>query len=77
MNHPERTRSTILTLLAEASAQMTDWLELKGLRLSTVMRPLFVLEQAGLIATSKEHALNAAKFAAVSSTVVSLAALPV
>ena len=48
------TRRSILTSLAERPARVTDLAEPTGLRLPTVMRHLSVLEEAGLIATSKE-----------------------
>ncbi len=48
------TRRSILTRLAERPARVTDLFEPTGLRLPTVMRHLSVLEEAGLIATSKE-----------------------
>lgn len=48
------TRRSILTRLAERPARVTDLSEPTGLRLPTVMRHISVLEEAGLIATSKE-----------------------
>ena len=48
------TRRSILTRLAEGPARVTDLSEPTGLRLPTVMRHLAVLEEAGLIATSKD-----------------------
>jgi DNA-binding transcriptional ArsR family regulator len=48
------TRRLILTRLAEGPAPVTELFVPTGLRLSTVMRHLSVLEQAGLIATSKD-----------------------
>lgn len=48
------TRRSILTRLAERPARVTDLSEPTGLRLPTVMRHLSVLEEAGLIATSKD-----------------------
>lgn len=48
------TRRSILTRLAESPARVTDLFEPTGLRLPTVMRHLSVLEEAGLIATSKD-----------------------
>lgn len=48
------TRRSILTRLAETPARVSDLSEPTGLRLPTVMRHLAVLEEAGLIATSKE-----------------------
>jgi DNA-binding transcriptional ArsR family regulator len=48
------TRRSILTRLAEAPARVTDLAGPTGLRLPTVMRHLGVLEEAGLIATTKD-----------------------
>src|SRR5690606_7111299 len=48
------TRRSILTRLAEGPARVTDLSKPTGLRLPTVMRHLSVLEEAGLIATSKD-----------------------
>ncbi len=48
------TRRSILTRLAETPAAVTDLAGPTGRRLPTVMRHLAVLEEAGLIATSKE-----------------------
>jgi DNA-binding transcriptional ArsR family regulator len=48
------TRRSILTRLAEGPAGVTDLAGPTGLRLPTVMRHLSVLEEAGLIATSKD-----------------------
>ncbi|WP_205624982.1 ArsR/SmtB family transcription factor [Geminicoccus roseus] len=48
------TRRSILNRLAEKPARVTDLSEPTGLRLPTVMRHLSVLEDAGLIASSKE-----------------------
>lgn len=48
------TRRSILTRLAERPARVTDLAGPTGLRLPTVMRHVAVLEQAGLIATSKD-----------------------
>lgn len=48
------TRRSILTRLAGGPARVTDLSEPTGLRLPTVMRHLAVLEEAGLIATSKD-----------------------
>ncbi len=48
------TRRAILSRLAEGSAAVTELAEPTGLRLPTVMRHLSVLEEAGLIATTKE-----------------------
>ena len=48
------TRRSILTRLAEGPAPVTALANPTGLRLPTVMRHLSVLEDAGLIATSKD-----------------------
>lgn len=48
------TRRSILTRLAEGAAPVTELARPTGLRLPTVMRHLSVLEEAGLIATSKD-----------------------
>lgn len=48
------TRRAILTRLAETPARVTDLAEPTGLRLPTVMRHLSVLEEAGLMTTSKD-----------------------
>ncbi|MCR5856645.1 helix-turn-helix transcriptional regulator [Mesorhizobium sp. J428] len=48
------TRRSILTRLGERPARVTDLSGPTGLRLPTVMRHLSVLEEAGLIATSKD-----------------------
>jgi DNA-binding transcriptional ArsR family regulator len=48
------TRRSILTRLAEGPAAVTELATPTGLRLPTVMRHLSVLEEAGLIATSKD-----------------------
>ncbi len=48
------TRRSILTRLAEGPARVTDLSEPTGLALPTVMRHLSVLEDAGLIATTKD-----------------------
>ena len=48
------TRRSILNRLAEGPARVTDLAGPTGLRLPTVMRHLSVLEEAGLIATSKD-----------------------
>lgn len=48
------TRRSILTRLAEGPAPVTELANPTGLRLPTVMRHLSVLEEAGLIATSKD-----------------------
>ena len=50
--HP--TRRAILTRLAEGPQPVTGLAGPTGLRLPTVMRHLSVLEEAGLIATSKD-----------------------
>ena len=47
------TRRSILTRLSEEPARVTDLAGPTGLRLPTVMRHLAVLEEAGLIASSK------------------------
>lgn len=48
------TRRSILTRLANMPERVTDLAEPTGLKLPTVMRHLSVLEEAGLIATSKD-----------------------
>lgn len=48
------TRRAILTRLAQGPAPVSELAEPTGLRLPTVMRHLSVLEEAGLIATSKD-----------------------
>ncbi|MEP9353432.1 metalloregulator ArsR/SmtB family transcription factor [Xanthobacter sp. KR7-65] len=48
------TRRAMLTRLADGPATVTDLAGPTGLRLPTVMRHLDVLEEAGLIATSKD-----------------------
>lgn len=48
------TRRSILTRLAEKPAAVTDLAEPTGLRLPTVMKHLSVLEDAGLIISSKD-----------------------
>jgi DNA-binding transcriptional ArsR family regulator len=48
------TRRSIVARLAEGSARVTDLADPTGLRLPTVMRHLSVLEEAGLISTSKD-----------------------
>ncbi|MEX0693426.1 MAG: metalloregulator ArsR/SmtB family transcription factor [Rhodospirillales bacterium] len=48
------TRRSILTQLIEMPARVTDLAGPTGLRLPTVMRHLSVLEDAGLITTSKQ-----------------------
>lgn len=50
----DSTRRSILTQLARGPARVTDLADPTGLRLPTVMRHLSVLEDAGLIATSKD-----------------------
>jgi DNA-binding transcriptional ArsR family regulator len=47
------TRRSTLTRLAETPARVTDLARPTGLRLPTMMRHLSVLEEAGLITTSK------------------------
>jgi DNA-binding transcriptional ArsR family regulator len=48
------TRRAILTRLAEGPAAVSALAQPTGLRLPTVMRHLSVLEEAGLIATTKD-----------------------
>lgn len=48
------TRRSILTRLAEAPARVTELAEPTGLRLPTVMRHLEILQEAGLLTTSKD-----------------------
>ncbi len=48
------TRRSILTRLAESPARVTDLAGPTGYTLPTVMRHLSVLEESGLIATSKD-----------------------
>lgn len=48
------TRRSILARLGESPARVTDLAEPTGLRLPTVMRHLSVLQEAGLISTSKD-----------------------
>jgi DNA-binding transcriptional ArsR family regulator len=48
------TRRGILSRLAQGGAAVTELAQPSGLRLPTVMRHLSVLEQAGLIATTKD-----------------------
>lgn len=48
------TRRAIVARLAEAPARVTDLAGPTGLRLPTVMRHLSVLEDAGLVRTSKD-----------------------
>ena len=50
----DATRRSILSQLAQGPARVTDLAGPTGLRLPTVMRHLSVLEEAGLIATSKD-----------------------
>ena len=50
----DATRRSILTRLAETPARVTDLAVPTGLKLPTVMRHLAVLEEAGLIVTSKD-----------------------
>lgn len=50
----DATRRAILVRLARGPARVTDLADPTGLRLPTVMRHLAVLEEAGLIATSKD-----------------------
>jgi DNA-binding transcriptional ArsR family regulator len=50
----DETRRSMLSQLAEGPARVTDLAGPTGLRLPTVMRHLSVLEEAGLIATSKD-----------------------
>ena len=50
----DTTRRSILNRLAQGPARVTDIAGPTGLRLPTVMRHLSVLEEAGLIATSKD-----------------------
>src|SRR3546814_1000470 len=49
------TRRSILTRLAESPARVTDLADPTGLRLPTVMRHLSVLQEAGLISTSRSE----------------------
>ena len=48
------TRRAILARLAQTPAQVTDLAEPTGLRLPTVMRHISVLEEAGLLTSSKD-----------------------
>jgi DNA-binding transcriptional ArsR family regulator len=48
------TRRSILTRLAQGPARVTDLAGPTGLRLPTVMRHLSVLQEAGLVVTSKD-----------------------
>lgn len=50
----DQTRRAMLERLAEGPARVTDLAGPTGLRLPTVMRHLSVLQEAGLIATSKD-----------------------
>ena len=50
----DATRRSILNRLAQGPATVTDLAGPTGLRLPTVMRHLSVLEEAGLIASSKD-----------------------
>lgn len=50
----DETRRAMLSQLAQGPARVTDLAGPTGLRLPTVMRHLSVLEEAGLIATSKD-----------------------
>ena len=50
----DETRRSMLSQLAQGPARVTDLAGPTGLRLPTVMRHLSVLEEAGLIATSKD-----------------------
>lgn len=50
----DETRRSMLSQLAEGPARVTELAGPTGLRLPTVMRHLSVLEEAGLIATSKD-----------------------
>lgn len=50
----DATRRSILARLAQGPARVTDLAEPTGLRLPTIMRHLAVLEEAGLISTSKD-----------------------
>lgn len=50
----DRTRRSILAHLAEGPARVTELATPTGLKLPTVMRHLAVLEEAGLIVTSKD-----------------------
>jgi DNA-binding transcriptional ArsR family regulator len=59
------TRRSILTRLAERPARVTDLARPTGLRLPTVMRHLSVLEEAGLIATSKDGRIRTCAIVAV------------
>ncbi|AZN71358.1 ArsR family transcriptional regulator [Georhizobium profundi] len=50
----DATRRSMLARLAQGPARVTDLAEPTGLRLPTIMRHLAVLEEAGLISTSKD-----------------------
>ncbi len=50
----DSTRRSILTRLAQGPAPVSELADPTGLRLPTVMRHISVLEEAGLIATSKD-----------------------
>lgn len=50
----DETRRSILARLAEGPARVTDLARPTGLRLPTVMRHLALLEEAGLVASSKD-----------------------
>lgn len=50
----DETRRSMLSQLAQGPARVTDLAGPTGLSLPTVMRHLSVLEEAGLIATSKD-----------------------
>lgn len=56
------TRRSILTRLAEAPARVTDLAGPTGFSLPTVMRHLAVLEEAGLITTSKDRRIRTCAF---------------
>ena len=56
------TRRSILTRLAEGPAPVTELATPTGLRLPTVMRHLSVLEETGLIATSKDGRVRSCAF---------------
>lgn len=56
------TRRSMLTRLAEGPAPVTALAAPTGLRLPTVMRHLAVLEEAGLIATSKDGRVRSCVF---------------
>lgn len=50
----DETRRSILARLAEGPARVTDLSRPTGLRLPTVMRHIALLEEAGLVASSKD-----------------------